>query len=130
MFSPDRAEVPCVVLDTPRSADAADTVVVALAESFDGFGSAVPDDADAVLVITLDALVLEFTFTTMVKVAVSPDASVEAVQVTVPVLPADGVVHVQPDGADTDWKVVLAGTVSLSLGLAAASGPLFFTATV
>ena len=47
-------------------------------------------------------------------------------QVTVPVPPTPGVEHDQPV-AVIETNVVLVGTASVSVGLAAASGPLFLT---
>ena len=51
-------------------------------------------------------------------------------QDTVPVPPTAGVVQVHPLGVETDWKVVLAGTASVSVTPFAVAGPLFVTTIV
>jgi len=68
------------------------------------------------------------TFTTTMIDAEVVAAKVGSVQVIFPVAPTAGVVHVQPAGADTEAKVVLAGTASRKLTLVAAAGPLFVIA--
>jgi hypothetical protein len=62
-----------------------------------------------------------------VKLAEPPDAKFGFVQLTVPVPPVAGVVHVQPLAADSAWNVVLAGTGNDATASGAASGPLLTT---
>lgn len=50
-------------------------------------------------------------------------------QVTVPVPPTAGVVQLQPEGTDSAWNVVPAGSVSVSVALVASLGPAFATVT-
>src|SRR5437763_738066 len=109
----------------PTSAVAAATTVeVTLAVLFGVYGScvALPTLGDAVMVVPAVAPALTFTViagnasvtpelraTTRVKFDVAPLASVGVVQVTTPVPPTAGVMHVQPGGTEIDWNVVLAG---------------------
>jgi len=60
---------------------------------------------------------------TMVKVPVPPDGNDGAVQVIVPVEPADGVVQFQPGGGVIDWKRSDDGSVSVKTRFDAPSGP-------
>ena len=66
------------------------TVVAAVDALFAGFGSAVDDDTFAVFVITVPFAVPPVTWTTNVKVAVAPFASVALVAVTLPVPSGNG----------------------------------------
>jgi len=87
---------------------------------------AVTDDG-AVIVATAT---FDGTFSTTTMLAVSPTAKLGSVQVTVPVPPIAGVVHVHPAGAITDWYVVFAGVASVKLAVVAAAGPRFVTVSV
>ena len=71
------------------------------------------------------AVTVDGTLTTTMIDAEVVAAIVGSVQVIFPVAPTAGVVHVQPAGAETEAKVVLAGTASRKLTLVAAAGPLF-----
>jgi len=89
------------------------------------FGSLVVLETDAVLLIIVPSTTLALTFTTSVKVAVAPAARLAMLQLTVPVPPTIGVLHVNvsPVFWVNERNVVLAGTVSLSATLAASFGP-------
>jgi hypothetical protein len=80
--------------------------------------------------VIVAAVTLDGTFNTTTILAVSPTAKLGSVQVTVPVPPTAGVVHVHPTGAITDWYVVFAGVASVKLAVVAAAGPLFVTVSV
>ena len=69
---------------------------------------------------------LALTFTTMVNIAVSPEATVALENVTVPVPPTAGELGVQPLPVVTvaETNVVLAGTGSVTVTEVAAFGPL------
>jgi imidazole glycerol phosphate synthase subunit HisF len=71
--------------------------------------------------------VIEVTLSVSVKLAVAPTASELAEQLIVPVPPAGGVAHVQPDDTTMPSNVVRGGTAKVSTGLAAVSGPLLLT---
>ena len=116
------------ILTIDRSADVA-TVVVSVSDSLPGLGSAVVDVAVAVLDRTVPPAVEGLTLTTRVKTAF-PTASDGLAQEMVPVPPTAGVVHDQPATAESDTKVVPAGSVSLHATVAAASGPLLVTVIV
>jgi len=85
--------------------------------------------AVAVSVMLVPEGVPAFTCNTSVKFAVALTPRVpESVHVIVPVPPVDGVTHVQPAGAVTDWKFVLGGVLCVNvIPAAAAAGPLFVT---
>ena len=101
------------------------TVVVAPAELLEAFGSAVEDETEAVSAIVAAGDATSSTRTTRVNVATAADSSVVAAAEIVPVLPAAGVVAVQPAGAVNETNVVFAGTSSVSETSWAASGPAF-----
>src|SRR5580704_1448740 len=100
-------------------------VVLLLAE----VGSLVAEETDE-LAVMLAAMTVDATFTTTMMSAEVPEAMVGSVQVTLPVAPTAGVVHVQPAGAETEAKVVLVGVASVKLTAEAAAGPLFVTVWV
>jgi hypothetical protein len=113
-----------------RSALEAATAVVVVALLFAGFGSAV-----ALVIVTMFDSVPDAPFgvsSTSVKVALAAAASVEIVQVTGPVPPTGGVVHVKagPVFCDIEANVLLAGTGSLSETVCASDGPLFVATIV
>ena len=91
-----------------------------------------PEVAEAASLMTVPPAVPAFTSTVSVKVAVPALASaVVFVQVTVPVAPTAGVVHVQPVTAGKNWKVVFAGIASVKVtGVAALAGPLLVSTWV
>src|SRR5271169_65804 len=101
------------------------TVVLLLAE----LGSLVVEVIDEFAV--MDATTTEAaTFTVTMMSADTPKARFGSVQFTLPVAPTAGVVQVQPTGAETEAKVVLAGVASVKLTAVAAPGPLFVTVCV
>jgi hypothetical protein len=103
------------------------TVVLAVAELSALVGSNSADLTVAVSVIVLSGASVAFTFTTNVSVTVLPEARLDTVQVTVPLL--DGAVQ-YPLLMKTLLKVVPVGTVSAIFTLLAASGPLLTTTIV
>lgn len=128
--------VPAVALAGPlfviaRSA-ATPTVAVAVAALFAGRGSEVVVDTVAVFVIVVPFAADGGIMTTSENVAELPLASVAALQVTVPVPPAAGVVQVNAGPAVwvIDTNVVLVGMASVSDGAWASEGPLSATVMV
>ena len=99
--------------------------VITVEELLAGLGSLVVLETDAVLLIVVPSGTLELTFTTSVKVAVAPAARLAMLQLTAPVPPTIGVVHVNvgPEFWVNERNVVLAGIVSLSPTLTASLGP-------
>src|SRR4051794_16799143 len=97
-----------------------------------GFGSAVVEAAVAELVIVVLLGVEELTFTTMVKTADSPLATVAFEKTTLPVPPTAGCAVDQPVPVVTtaDTNVVFVGTASVTVTPAAAPGPLFDSVSV
>src|SRR3989442_1064189 len=81
-------------LVTERSADGLLTLVVTVSLLFPGQGSFVSLVTVTAFVITEPSGVFAFTFTTSVKLAVTPAASVGMVQLMEPVPPTGGVPHV------------------------------------
>src|SRR5205085_566281 len=79
-----------------------------------GFGSVVPELTVAVPATCVPSAVVGSTRTTTVSCAVAPLESVPSVQVTVPMLPGAGVVHV-PLVVEADTKLVCAGTPKLTV---------------
>jgi hypothetical protein len=63
------------------------------------------------------------TCTTNVTVPLEPAGADAALQLTAPVPPTAGVMHVVPGGAEMDTNVVLAGMFSLNVGVLAAALP-------
>lgn len=98
------------------------TVVLAVAELLPGVASAVAEPMLTVAV-TLPANAGAIV-TISVKFALPPAGYDARLQLTVPVPPTAGVVHVQPPGAASEAKVVFAGTAMLNAALAALLGPL------
>ena len=90
------------------------SVVVAVAELFAGFGSAVVDETEAVFKMTVPFPVHWFARNTIVKLAGELAGLLGVWQAIVPVPPTDGTEHDQPPGAVIDWKVVFAGIASVS----------------
>ena len=119
------------LLVTARSAEAF-TVAAVDWLLFAGVGSVVLDDAEAVFVIVVPFAIFAPTLKTSVNVADAPLASVPIVQLTDPVPPTDGFVHVKagPVFCVSETNVVPAGSVSLSVTLCASLGPLFVTLTL
>ena len=111
--------------DCVANATTSAAVAVLLAE----LGSVVEDLTVAVSLMAAPAAVPAVTFTATVKLAV-PAAKLGLVQVTAPALPTAGVVHDHPPGIPMDWKVVLAGVLSLKVAAVAALGPALVTAWV
>src|SRR5439155_10088705 len=99
--------------------------VITVEELLAGFGSLVVLETDAVLLIVVPSTTSELTFTTSVNVAVAPAARPAMLQLTVPLPPATGVLHVNvgPVVWVNETNVVLAGTVSVITTLAASLGP-------
>jgi len=91
------------------------------------FGSVVDDDATlAVFVIAVPGAVPAVTFNIKVNVD-EPVATSALVHVCVP---PEAAGHVQPVGVLIETTVVFAGSVSVSVTVAAAAGPLFVTVIV
>lgn len=88
------------------------------------------DVAVAVSVMVVPLAVPAFTFTTRRMVPLEPAGALGAVQVTVPVPPTGGVVHVVPTGAEIEKKVVFVGIVSVRDGLLAVPLPVLVTVCV
>lgn len=102
------------------------TAVLAVAELLPEFGS-----LDMPLTIAVSVIVepgAALTLTTRVTTTEPPDASAPSEQLTVPVPPTGGVL--QLPGLVSDTKVVPAGTTSVKVTPASASGPLFETTIV
>src|SRR6267142_4277020 len=104
------------VFTTERSAPAALTLVVAVAELFLGTSSVVLLEMVAVLLIVVRSGVFAFTFTTRLKLALAPAANVAIVHVTVPVPPGAGLVQEKDRPAVwvIDTNVVFVGVASPS----------------
>src|SRR5581483_8826092 len=109
------------VLVTERSARVC-TVVVAVPVLLPGVGSVVVVAAVAELLIVAPLAVLALTFTTIVKTAVSPAATV-AFEKTI----GPEVLTLQPVPVVTtaDTSEVFAGTASVTVTICASDGPLF-----
>src|SRR6266700_7219071 len=105
-----------------RSASAV-TLVFAVSELFEWSGSLVEESTDAVLAMVVPVAVFDFTWIWSEKVALSPEAMDEVVQVTVPFVPTAGVEQLHPDGVEMDTNTVCEGSASVILAEAAASGP-------
>ena len=116
---------------TARSAwPAVATVAVAVAVLLLGLESGVGDAMLAVSVITVPEAVPEGTLRTTGKEAVAPAATVAAVQRIEPLVPAVGVLQLQPEGTTSELNVVLTGVDSVKEALAALAGPLLVTTAV
>jgi hypothetical protein len=86
-------------------------------------GSVVPEAETEEFAVIVATATVGARFTTTMMFADAPAATLGLVQVT-------EAVHVQPAGAETDTKVVLAGIASVKLTVDAAAGPLFTTVWV
>src|SRR5580658_56238 len=123
--------LPCVtglgvpVLVTVKSQTMVTSVAVVVVLVFTTF-DAVTDE----VAVIVPAAIVGATFSTTIMSAAVPDAMLGSVQLTVPVAPTAGVVHVHPTGAETDANVVLLGVTSVKLAVVAAAGPLFVTVCV
>ena len=108
------------------------TVVAAAAELLLVFGSLMLLDTVAVFVMIVPSLVPGLTATTIVKVADSPEARLDFVQVIVPatLTVVDGLTQLQPVAPEFETKGVSLGNGSLRLTLEATDGPLLVTVTV
>jgi hypothetical protein len=97
-----------------------------------GFGSVVEVLTAAVLEIVVPLARLLGVCRTIENVALAPLTNVVVVQLTVPVAPTAGVVHVKGDPAFcvSETKVVPAGRGSTIETLCASLGPLFVTTIV
>jgi len=122
--------VPLLIETSPVVGGADVTVVVAVALLFAAFGSIVALVTFAVLLIVPDAEA--FTATCRVNVAAAPLMNVRMLQLTVPVAPTAGEVHVNagPLVCDSDTNVVFVGMTSLSATFCASADPLFMTVIV
>src|SRR5437764_449682 len=99
----------------PRAPPDYCTATAAVAALFAELGSAVVLVTDTLSGMVAPLVTFLLTCTASVRVAVPPDARPATVQLTVPVPPTAGVVQVQPLGAVSDWKVVLAGMALVRL---------------
>src|SRR6185503_13275095 len=106
---------------------AAATMLVVLALSLP---SGSPASEVTVAVFAIGAVAVGATFTVSVNVNVAPAATVGAVQVTVPFVPAGGVVQLKLPGASISAKVVFAGRMSVNVTLVASLGPALDTTIV
>jgi hypothetical protein len=84
----------------------------------------------AVLTKTVPDGVSDGMLTTSVKKSSPPTAKLEFEQLTVPLVPTEGVLQLQPAGAEKDTKVIPAGKMSLKVAGLAGSGPKLFTSMV
>ncbi len=92
-----------------------------------GFGLSVVDVTVAEFAMGVPSGVAHGTVALSVNWTEAPFASVDAVQVTGPLPPAEGVLQFQPPGATIDWNAVEAGMDVVSVRFAASLGPLFVT---
>src|SRR5580700_9975951 len=120
MFDPAVTGFGTPLLVTERSHSIATFVTVVFVSVATEF---VADRIEVAVIVV--AVTLAATFTTTTILATSPTAKEGSLQVTVPVAPTAGVVHVQPTGAITDAYVVLVGVASVKVAVVAAAGPLF-----
>jgi hypothetical protein len=110
MLLPACAGLGETVLVTERFGPVEPTSVVVDAVLFEEIGSVADDDTETVSLITVPFATPVFTFTTIENVPVVPPAMFAFVHTTFPGLPAPGVVHTHPDGAEIETKVEFAGT--------------------
>jgi hypothetical protein len=126
MLPPARTELGAPVLVTVRFT-AAFTRVVAEATLLAGFVSlvvAAPTEAVAVMLVPFAVFALVLSATVILTGLPVLTATLGLVQLIVPVAPTAGVVHVQPAGAVTYWKVEFAGTASVKVISLTAGPPL------
>src|SRR3954453_7528244 len=102
------------------------TVVVAIAVLLPGVGSGIELAAVTELLIVVPCIVPALTFTTMIKVAVSPLATLAFEKTTLPVPPTAGCDVDQPVPVITEAEtnVVFTGTASVTVVLRPGPGPL------
>jgi hypothetical protein len=105
-------------------------VVSAVLLLFPPFGSEVAALTVAVLLKVVAAVAFEVILTTKVKKLSLPDGRLGFVQLTVPLLPAEGVLHVQPPGEENETKVMPDGKGSLKVTVLALFGPALKTSMV
>src|SRR5262249_39886473 len=107
-------------------------VVVTLDVLFAEFGSDVVAPIVAVFVVLVPAATPDGTLKTNGNVALAPAANVAIVQVMAPVPPAGGVMQEKtgPVCCDAEAKVMLGGTLSVSVTVVASDGPAFAAVTV
>lgn len=105
-----------------------DTVAVLLAL----FGSGVAEETETVLVTVVPAARFVERCSTMLNVATLPAAREDAVQATVPLVPAAGVVQVNagPLVCVAETNPAFAGVMSVSVTVVASDGPRFVSVTV
>jgi hypothetical protein len=118
-----------VFVVTKSACVAVATTSAAVALLFAELGSPTVELTLTVLLIAVPEAVPALTFSTTEKLP-EPGATLGLVQVIVPVPPTTGVTQDHPAGGVTDWKVVLAGVVSVSVAVVAELGPLFVTTCV
>ena len=107
------------------------TVVVAVELLFSESGSGAAEPIVAVFEISVPDAVPRGTFTTSWNGRFTASANNELrEQLIVPPEPTAGVVQVQPAGELSDWKVVPAGRISVSVTVDASLGPELITAIV
>jgi hypothetical protein len=109
---------------------AAFTRVVAEAVLLARFGSCVvvaPTEAVAVMLVPFVVFALVLNATVIFTGVLT--ATLGLVQLIVPVAPTAGVVHVQPAGGITYWKVEFAGTASVKVISLTAGPPLVMVCT-
>src|SRR5580704_14496957 len=105
------------------------TTSAAVALLLTELGSVTAELTLTVSLIAVPAAVPPFTFRASVKLP-DPGATLGLVQVMAPVPFTAGVTHDHPAGGVIDWKVVLAGVVSVKLAVVAELGPEFVTTCV
>src|SRR5882724_5324724 len=108
------------------------TVVVAVPVLLPLLGSVVDAAATPLFVMVEPPATFELTFTTTVKTAVSPLATLALEKTILPVPPTAGAETLQPDPVVTtaETKVALAGTASVTVTVCASLGPLFVKLSV
>jgi hypothetical protein len=124
IFAPAATGLGLPLLVTLRSQDIrtfVTTVVLLLLE----LGSVVPEAEMEEFAVIVATATVGARFTTTIMFADAPAATLGLVQVT-----EAATVHVQPAGAESDTKVVLAGIASVKLTVDAAAGPLLVTLSV
>jgi hypothetical protein len=124
MFAPAATGLGLPLLVTFRS-QAVRTLVTTDVLLLLELGSVVPEEETEEFAVIVATDTVGARFTTTMMSADAPATTLGLVQVTEAVT-----VHVQPTGAETDTKVVLAGIASVKLTGAAAAGPLLVTVCV
>lgn len=116
------------ILVTERSALSGFTVVLAVAVLFAGVGSF--GVALIVAVLLMEGTEAPVVATTSVKTSLAAAATDGFVQLTVPLAPTAGVLHVHPTAAANETNVVLAGSGSLRVAEVPGPGPALETVIV